>query len=355
MAPQALKPAVPTGHATSWGHEGRHYAAAVNARRTPRREGEEDGSYLISALEAASPGVREAVERACKQWNTILRDYLRNETALRLTVGDDTRAVPVRVVSGVPTVFASVMIPLRGLEWLLLNRPSLVATAEGTRFMAEHVDEVRGWWGEEVGPSGRDEITGVHQTAEAWLRQLDAAKAVDQIVGIEEDVLGAYYFRVPEIRLYWVVIGITARILGISPEALTIVVLAHELTHAYTHLGQDIDGLRWDTETFAATHLDVVEGLAQFYTGVLCKRLEPRMPTAFVAYEKLLEKQGGPYKAHLQWGEDEQTRNGEIIRGSMIECRCQGRTKTEQFMESVQRYREGIRGKRPSSRDRRSV
>jgi hypothetical protein len=64
-------------------------------------------------------------------------------------------------------------------------------------------------------------------------------------------VLGAYFFRIPQIRLYWVVIGIAARTLGVAVEALTIVVLAHELARAYTHLGRDIDNERWDTGHFA--------------------------------------------------------------------------------------------------------
>jgi len=91
---------------------------------------------------------------------------------------------------------------------------------------------------------------------------------MERIFDIREDVLGAYYFRIPEIRLYWVVIGIVARAIGVSVEALTVVVLAHELAHAYTHLGHDIDNERWETERFARTELDIVEGLAQFYTQV---------------------------------------------------------------------------------------
>jgi hypothetical protein len=103
--------------------------------------------------------------------------------------------------------------------------------------------------------------------AENWLAKLDEIRAVEKIIGIDEDVLGAYFFRVPEIRLYWVVIGITARALGVPPDALTIVVLAHELAHAYTHLGRDIDNERWDTERFAKSDLDIVEGLAQYACG----------------------------------------------------------------------------------------
>jgi hypothetical protein len=50
--------------------------------------------------------------------------------------------------------------------------------------------------------------------------------------------------RQPEI---WGVIGLFSQILGLNPEALTIVVLAHELAHAYTHRTADIDGKFWDS------------------------------------------------------------------------------------------------------------
>ena len=329
---------------TAWGHPKRHYAAWIDEAQAAKRQPEEaDAGPWEEALALASPGIRESVLRTYKQWNTILRDYLRNEMALRLSVGNDMRSVPVRIVGGMPVPFAEVMREFRGLEWLLLNRPAIAATSAGTLFMAQQVDAVRRIWGDKAGSSTQDELIRVHKTADVWLEALDKVEAVDKIVGINEDVLGAYFFRVPEIRLYWVVIGITARALGVSAEALTIVVLAHELAHAYTHLGRDIDSQRWDTERFAATELDIVEGLAQFYTSVLCRRLDQRMPAALKAYEVLLEKQSGPYRAHEAWVEDH-AQAGEIVRVSMIECRSQGITKGDKFVAAIKKYREGIRG-----------
>lgn len=334
--------------ATAWGHPDRHYAVGQDANyAAKRRPGEQSAGHWAEALEKASPGLGEAVERTFKQWNTVLRDYLRTETALRLTVGEDAQAVPVRVVGGMPLPFAEVMRELEGLEWLLLHRPTILAAATGTQFMANQANRVREVWGEKAGPAGPDEILRVQQTATAWLQQLDQIKAVEKIIGIHEDVLGAYFFRVPEIRLYWVVIGITARALGVSAEALTVVVLAHELAHAYTHLGRDIDSERWDTERFARADLDIVEGLAQFYTSVLCRRLEHRMPAALAAYESLLAKQNGPYRAHEAWVKDH-AQAGEVVRVSMIECRSRGITASGDFAEAIKRYREGIRGQRKS-------
>ncbi len=328
--------------ATAWGHPERHYSAGPDAVHSARRSGEQDAGHWAKALDEASPGIRDVVERAYKQWNNVLRDLLRTETALRLSVGGDNQAVPVRVVGGIPRPFAEIMRSLEGLEWLLLNRPALVAAVNGTRFMAGQVDSVRAVWPDKAGPSGQDEITRVRQTAEAWLRELDQVKAVERIIGINEDVLGAYFFRVPEIRLYWVVIGVTARALGVGADALTIVVLAHELAHAYTHLGRDIDSQRWNTEQFAAADLEIVEGLAQFYTAVLCRRLEHRVPFAYEAYKTLLEKQSGPYRAHLSWVKDDE-QGGEVVRVTMIECRSQGITDAAKFATAVDKYRLGIR------------
>ena len=67
-------------------------------------------------------------------------------------------------------------------------------------------------------------------------------------------------------------------------------VLAHELGHAYTHLGGDVDGTCWDTDAFAATNVHVVEGLAQSYTERVVNGLNKDHPGAKIAFEALLKK-----------------------------------------------------------------
>jgi hypothetical protein len=327
----------------AWGNADRYYAA--ESSREVDRAGEQAGSHWANALDRVSPGIRQLVERTYKQWNTILRDYLRTETGLRLAVGGDSQSVPIKVDGAMPPRFVEVMRQFEGLEWLLLNRPAVAEAAVGTRFMESCADAAHAAWGDEAGPAVANDIRGVQETATNWLRKLDERKAVKQIIGIEEDVLGAYFFRIPQIRLYWVVIGITARTLGVAIEALTIVVLAHELAHAYTHLGRDTDNERWETRHFAGSDLDIVEGLAQFYTKVICARLQDRMPAALQAYEALLKEQSGPYRAHLNWVESDE-RGGEIVRVSMIECRSRGITVSSNFSDAIKRYRLGVRGRK---------
>lgn len=309
-----------------WGAPDRYYSGSKPGaweRRSPRLEKE---------LERAVPGIRRTVEEACKRWNSPIREVLRSEMALRLTFDGQTRAVPVKVVEGMPAPFADEIEQFKGLEWLILSRATLVALIAGARFLEEHVARARERWGDQAGPASPEEAARVRETAEIWLRKLDELKVLKQIIDIREDVLGAYYFRVPEIHIYWVVIGTIAQALGVSPEALTIVVLAHELAHAYTHLGYDIGGDQWKTDDFAKCDAHIVEGLAQFYAETVCRRVQERAPAALHAYEKLLDCQSGPYHAHREWGPQD-GKAAETVRASILVCRARGVVAPEELKE----------------------
>ena len=144
------------------------------------------------------------------------------------------------------------------------------------------------------------------------------------------------------------VIGLIAAMLNVPVEALTIVVLTHELAHAYTHLGRDIDGQRWDTAAFTKMELEIVEGLAQFYTKVICERLVGRYPVAKDAYEKLLKIQFGPYVVHDQWG-DTRDQAGEVVRFAMIDTRSRRLTTSDEFHQELKEIRQRIGRLRPQN------
>jgi hypothetical protein len=60
------------------------------ARRSPSRLERSFEQFLREH----EPGLKGRVERTSEQWNNVLRDYLRNETGLRLTVGMRLRPCP---------------------------------------------------------------------------------------------------------------------------------------------------------------------------------------------------------------------------------------------------------------------
>jgi len=203
-------------------------------------------------------------------------------------VPGDTRAV--RVVGGIPD---PLMVPLEELLEigpLLLRKETIRRSLQGVAFVRDYrmdvVDflEKRGHAKESIADDSN--LASVHQLLEALSAELNKIEALQKIWGLQVDVLGAYFFRRPEVELYWLAIAIMASIAGVDVEPLTFVTLTHELAHAYTHLGRDIDGNQWETEDFSKSDDRIVEGLAQHYTQTVCQKLQLRYPAPLEVFNK---------------------------------------------------------------------
>lgn len=293
----------------------------------PQPDAEAVRKHWESLLKAIDPNAEERVRRTFKTWNLIVRDQLRNETGFRLTHGDQQVNVPVQIVPGIPDPLLAHLWDAREEGFLLLHRNLIEKATQGVGFVGMEFSRVTNFLRKQkvihhIAPEFLREIGSVH----GFLWMLDAElKKIDllsKILNIEEDILGAYFFRKRQVHIYWLAIGIVALMLDVEIEALTVVVLAHELAHAYTHLGRDIDGRQWDTETFAQTDIHIVEGLAQYYTQSVCKKLAARFPSALESFETLLKQQSTPYTCFGGWIEG-RTDPGEFVR----QCTIQTRTK----------------------------
>jgi hypothetical protein len=306
-----------------WGSDSRYYAAR---ERKPNRASDLE-RRLVKLLQSYSPDAREKVQRAFKQWNLILRDYLRTETGLRLSVGDEAQSVPVKIEDGLPRPFFNILSDYERHIELLLILPRLKAAESGLEEAVENYDALVLVITTQREPGDAvamlEEVITVRKFVSDAVGKLQKLELLKKFGQIEEDTLGAYFYRLPEVQLYWMPIAFIAALLSVPVEALAVVVLAHELAHAYTHLGRDIDSNRWEVEKFADADLFIVEGMAQFYTSVICKKLEMRYPAAMEAFDKLLAQQSGPYRAHEVWAKDHHAR-GEVVRACLIKCRSHG-------------------------------
>jgi hypothetical protein len=231
-----------------------------------------------------SPRIHERIHETYKRWNQPIRDCLRAETGLRMNIGEDIQAVPVSVAGGLPVRFGQVLTQCDGIERLLLNRPKIENTRGGLQLLLQGPD-IFGieefLTGSGLPPSkiaSDDEIKKCRDTLDTLLKIIDQQDFAKSIFGIDEDVLGVYTPYRPSIRLMWLPIAIVSANMGIAPEALTVVVLTHELAHAYTHVGRDIDGNQWHTDDMVKCELGIVEGLAQYYTKAVCARISARFP-----------------------------------------------------------------------------
>jgi hypothetical protein len=327
-----------------WGDNGQYYA------RDPH-----DGVVLdalarhwAGELLRANPEAKSDVERAVKQWNAAVRDQLRNETGLRLSTPGDVRMVPVRVTDGLPIPVHDVLKDLPELALLLLALSEIQQASRGTAYLRREYEAISRLIPEAPKQATRDEVGHTHVLAEVLLAKLAELNLKERWSEIREDMLGAYFFQVPIVQIYWVPIGLIATTLRVPPQLLTLVALGHELAHAYTHLGRDIDGFRWDADDLASTDLDIVEGLAEFYCRAVCDALNERSSGARGVFDKLQEWSAGPYLAYRRWLEGEGD-PGEIVRATMIEGRRTSIKETARFETVLDEYRRNLTGRRRSA------
>lgn len=334
---------------SSWGGKDKYYDIELfAAQKQVKHESTLQENFLLQLLKEHDPDLRQKIERAFRQWNLILRDYLRNETALRLSIGDEAQTVPVRIMDGLPKPLAAILEDSHHKIWLLLHRPVIEQSARGLKQveiefdkLEAHFPEIFFYRNSSTGPATPTDVLRTRILMELLAEHAKTLDLLDKIKGIHQDILGAYFYKVPRIELYWMVIGLFAATLGVSPEALTVVVAAHELAHAYSHIGRDIDGERWDTKAFGEADLNIVEGLAQFYTGVICEKLKERFPEAKKSYEALLKLQSLPYTLHQGWTSNGEPA-GEIVRVSMIQTRNTMTRNYADFLKNLNMHRGAI-------------
>jgi hypothetical protein len=323
---------------------------------------------LEQLLESIPSDTEERVRRTRDRLNQNIREILRQETGLRFrrmaktaVAPDDGRqgiseavTVRVQIVPGLPT-------SLRGRE--ISDRDRLAAliapwrdSLERLRDSAKDTDQLafrlyHDPLGHALVGDGASSLHGVIDLAEHLLAEAKKFNLAEWILEVNEDVLGAYAYYVPDrrgqvarkdawIELYWGVIGLLSRVLAVEVEDLTVVVLAHELAHAYTQLGSDIDGSVWEPADFAASEHGLKEGLAQYYGLVACRRLELAAPNATKAFAALLENQPAAYKTRQPWVKENKP---EEIRLAMIRARRSGEATLGQFNKLLKKAESDLR------------
>ena len=96
-----------------------------------------------------------------------------------------------------------------------------------------------------------------------------------------------YADRIP---IYWMPLAILAPLLNVPLSSLSITTLCHELVHAYSHRGVDIDGRGWKTPHFVNADTYVMEGIAQYYTEQVMRGLIARLPDGLGAFSRFALK-----------------------------------------------------------------
>jgi hypothetical protein len=288
----------------------------------------------------------ERIKQARERFNNRIREALRNETRFFLKrqgdsrdQGDEIVKVPVQLLAGLPEALRprenqTVEDKYRLSILLAPYRHLLTALRDSSSgALQELIPTLRSEAGSLPLLDGRDQnIEPVWRYADFLLKKLNEFELTRFVLRVNSDLLGIYRYRLetlwdnpePRVELYWGVIALIARDLGVLLEDLTCVVLAHELAHAYTHVGVDADNHSWRTSDFAGSMQELVEGLAQYYTERVCQRIQDDAPGAIRAYNAFLPHQPPAYQVHASWRDS----RPEHIRLAMLEVRRSERPAT---------------------------
>lgn len=294
-------------------------------------------SDLIKKLPSDTP---DRVKAAKERFNTRIREALRRETRLGLNrrkddlIGgrDEMVSVQITIQPGLPEGLQQLerqTIDDQHRLAVLLSpyRQALVAVRDSGKTLAEEMIPmlIHDAVGRGLLDGTEMSFASAWQYADSLCQRLATFDLTEFILRVNEDVLGVYRYNVhndfddpnPRIELYWGVIGLIARDLGVAVEDLSAVVLAHELAHAYTHVGSDADDRFWNTRHFYKSNIGLKEGLAQYYTDLVSQRLERDAPGIRGAYKKLLPKQPAAYHVQEKWKDS----TPEMVRHAMLGIR----------------------------------
>src|ERR1035441_6637046 len=144
-------------------------------------------------------------------------------------------------------------------------RPDLLNLREAATALNQLLDRLSGLdqsWATRSAPE-KEKIASLVELCATLLQLAERATFTDILKKIDDDVLGAYFplgkktkgGGVPVIEVYWTVVGAVARAIDVDVEGLTLTVLAHELAHAYSHIGADTDGNRWGDQAFCESEV----------------------------------------------------------------------------------------------------
>jgi hypothetical protein len=263
----------------------------------------------------------EEVDRARRNWNQSIREALRAETGLRFASGQ--AGVTIEIIDGVSEPLADIIreYPDPIAWWILLNRPKLEAAADGLHAVDQRIPEIaRSSLGRQLSEGDPEVVRRGHDLIRRFLADEIDKVILERIRRIDRDWLGAYFFWQGRIELYAPAIALWSGRCGVPIEDMAIVVLAHELAHAFTHIGRDIDRRVWKTDDFAMADTFLVEGLAQFYTDRVCDRLVESRSSLRMAFDGLNQNQSPPYCEFHEW-KKVGPYVGEAVRQALIDCR----------------------------------
>lgn len=235
---------------------------------------------------------KKQFEDVKKNWNMLIRNYLTKNMGVTLTEGDNRWQINVSIADAPDESFMELIennFPdLDFEEYFLLNK-FIQNSEQSEKYFTDS--------------KASHNLKMANEYAKYRLKDFDilsiSGRVFDFLEPSNPDVFGRYYIRTSEVQLYIFPIVLFTQLHGLDLESFIVMVLTHELTHAYNHIGRDKDGEYW--QSFAETDDNLAEGLAQYYTYNFLRTYQHKKYELVKTFERTLEFQPNPYKVFKGW------------------------------------------------------
>jgi hypothetical protein len=259
---------------------------------------------------------------AIKNWNQRIRLFMNDSMGVKLSDDSGGSRVPIKLQ------------PVMNIEFLtLIDRAFPTLDFDEYPILNNFVQSAQKSICYYKNPS---EIKKLNSSIEYAKNRLSNVK-LDEIINklfnfVKEkehcsDVFGAYFPNIPIIEIYLIPIILFCKLTEIDFTSFFLVVIKHEISHAYSHLGKDKDNCIW--KTFREATPEVKESIAQYYTLRYTKKVFANNHQLFYSFMELLKKQPDYYRLSFDWPFEL-----EEVSSALIETKRRG-TKTYQDFENI--------------------
>lgn len=275
-------------------------------------------------------------KRVIIEWAPRIRDFLREETGLMLHSkrSKDPGLEIVVVGINVEPDFENVFAKLVDKKFQDLDFGRYCKLRKFMEYMHEHEE----FFEDE---SEKGNIRALIEFCKNYFKENDINNIVEKLFktsGRGMDLWGAYIPKQMRVELYYLPILLLCKLMETDIEHTAAVILAHELAHAYHHVGKDKDGAVWDT--FAESEPKIVEGLAQYYALRFVEEFESQFRGLRNAYDGIIKLQTGDYCIHEEWSREYKN---EHVRFALIAARRNSVTGYKDFEQLLKKSSEIVK------------
>lgn len=295
--------------------------------------------YMINSDQYVNPSLkklsdqykekREEIDNIRKNWNQLTRNFLSKSMGVTLAEGDFRHHISINICPSHDNTFMDIIednFPdLDFQEYFLLNQ-----YLESAEQASEYYQDSK----------ALHQLNMSQEYARYRLKDFDILDITKNVFRFLEpknkDVFGCYNTITSRIELYVFPIVLFCQLHGLDLESFVVMVLTHELAHAYNHIGRDKDGQMW--ENFHLTDDSTAEGLAQYYTHRFLIQYQYRNPKFPAVFDKTLEMQPREYACFKDWDA-----SLEQVYRAFIHTRRNGVMYYEDFSEAIKEAKKAIR------------